>query len=217
MIKVNKNIIDKKSFYYFAVSMGIDSVAGFLYLKNKSYNVIPIHVNHCLRPQNTLMEQKYLELCRYIGSEPKIFKGHKLKTELDCRNFRISSFSKLSNSHSKIITAHHLNDWVESYILNCIRGNPDHKNFSLVSRFENFFIIHPFLLTKKKDFETYLIRNNYFKFVVEDETNKNFKGSRRNWVRNFLIPQMKTQKLSLEKYAKRSITKLTEEFNLVKI
>jgi len=45
------------------------------------------------------------------------------------------------------------------------------------------------------------------KYVVEDQTNFVVKGSRRNWVRNDIIPQMTKQKLSLEKYAERKILK----------
>ncbi len=224
MIKLSKKIVDKTTFYYCAVSMGVDSVASYLYLKNKSYNVAPVHINHNSRPQNDLMEDKYRELCLVTGDKPRVFKAPfgTMKTELDFRGFRIESFSKLSDPSKgvikpNVITAHHLNDWVESYLLNCFRGHPKNRVMSLVSDFADFEITHPFLLTRKKDFKRYLVRNDYLKFVVEDETNKILKGSRRNWIRNFLVPEMKNQKLSLEKHAKRSITKLTEEFNSVRI
>ena len=46
------------------------------------------------------------------------------------------------------------------------------------------------------------------RYVVDDETNSIIKGSRRNWIRNFIIPQMKENKLSLEKFAQRKIIKL---------
>ena len=46
--------------------------------------------------------------------------------------------------------------------------------------------------------------------MVEDETNQVTKGSRRNWVRNDIIPQLKLQKISLEKFAKRKVLKLLE-------
>jgi tRNA(Ile)-lysidine synthase TilS/MesJ len=43
------------------------------------------------------------------------------------------------------------------------------------------------------------------KYVVEDETNVENKGSRRNWLRNIIIPEMKKNKISLEKFAKNKI------------
>ena len=60
MIKLIKQLVDKKKTYYFSLSMGIDSVAAYFYLANKLHKVIPIHINHKQRPQNDLMEQKYI-------------------------------------------------------------------------------------------------------------------------------------------------------------
>jgi tRNA(Ile)-lysidine synthase TilS/MesJ len=115
----------------------------------------------------------------------------------------------------EIITAHHLNDYVESYLLNCFRGHPNHTPIEFFSEFniedKKYFdgkyykIIHPFLLSTKRDFRQYLERNNYMKYVVEDETNVENKGSRRNWLRNIIIPEMKKNKISLEKFAKNKI------------
>lgn len=50
-------------------------------------------------------------------------------------------------------------------------------------------------------------RNNLEKYVVSDETNKKIKGSRRNWVRRVLVPEMEKQKISLEKYVLGRIKK----------
>lgn len=211
--------------------MGVDSVAAFIWMKMAGYEVVPIHFNHKLRPQNDLMEEKFLEFCKafdaksdFITHAPTLDKTNdgaddKNKTESDLRKLRIefyqdiSSFAKqvlyLGDLTPTIITAHHLNDYVESYLLNCFRGHPNHTPIELESDFNvgesNFKIIHPFLLTRKKDFVQFLERNNYMKYVVEDETNKIPKGSRRNWIRNIIIPEMKKNKLSLEKFAKRKI------------
>jgi tRNA(Ile)-lysidine synthetase-like protein len=204
MIKIIKNILPKEKEYFLAVSMGVDSVAAYLFLKNKGYNINPIHFNHKLRLQNDLMEQKYLELCKNTNSKPIIGYGENLQTENDCRQARINFYKNFCDNGT-IITAHHLDDYVESYLLNCFRGHPDKEAFSLESQFENFKIIHPFLLTRKKDFKQYLDRNNYLCYTVEDESNSSTKGSRRNWIRKKIIPEMIKNKLSLEKFAERKI------------
>jgi tRNA(Ile)-lysidine synthase TilS/MesJ len=150
----------------------------------------------------------------------------KTQTEANLRKDRLSFYQSACNWASRfycfeetpiIITAHHLNDYVENYLLNCFRGQPTHTPFEFVSNFEpskednadlyntSYKILHPFLLTKKEDFKQYLERNNYMKYIVEDETNIVTKGSRRNWIRNKIIPEMMKNKLSLEKYAKRKI------------
>lgn len=206
MIKIIKQIAPKDKHYFIAVSMGLDSVAALFWLRNKGYNITPLHFNHNLRAQNGTMQERFLQLCKDLNLEGRTDVGIGLKTEDDCRKARLKFYSNVANN-GIIITAHHLNDWVESYLLNCLRGHPNHTPFELVSEFPDFRIIHPFLLSKKLDFKQYLERNGWMKYVVEDSSNNIVKGSRRNWVRTAIIPQMTAQKLSLEKFAKRRILK----------
>jgi len=186
--------------------MGTDSVAAFHFLLVKGYRFTPVHFNHKLRDQNNVMESKFYELCNKFNLKGRSDQANNsCITEKDCREARLNFYSSLEGN---IITAHHLNDWVESYLLNCLRGKPNHNPFELISYFPKFKIFHPFLLSRKQDFVQYISRNGLKEFVVEDETNFITKGSRRNWIRKKLIPELKEQKLSLEKYA---IKKIQEE------
>jgi tRNA(Ile)-lysidine synthase TilS/MesJ len=209
MIKVIKSILPKDKHYHIAVSMGVDSVAALFWLRWKGYSFTPLHFNHNLRAQNKIMQDRFLELCKFLNLEGKTEIGVGLKTEAECREARLNFYSQAAKDGT-IITAHHLNDWVESYLLNCLRGHPNKHPFELESKFPNFTVIHPFLLTVKDDFQQLLKRNGWMDWVVQDSTNSVIKGSRRNWLRCDIIPEMKKQKLSLEKYAKRRIEKLVE-------
>lgn len=209
MIKIAKQLIPKENHYFLAVSMGLDSVGALFWLKSKGYNITPLHFNHNLRAQNGTMHERFLELCKDLNLESKSDIGIALKTEAECRQARLNFYSRVANGGT-IITAHHLNDWVENYLLNCLRGHPNHTPIEFTSNFEHFQIVHPFLLTRKEAFKQFLERNGWIKYVVEDESNRVTKGSRRNWVRNAIIPQMISQKMSLEKYAKRRITQRLE-------
>jgi tRNA(Ile)-lysidine synthase TilS/MesJ len=210
MIKIIKQILPKEKHYHLAVSMGLDSIAALFWLKWKGYSFTPLHFNHNLRAQNGTMQDKFLELCNFLNIEGRTEIGVNLQTENDCRQARLDFYSR-SAKDGTIITAHHLNDWVESYLLNCFRGHPSKRPFELESKFPNFTVIHPFLLTKKDDFRQFVQRNGWSKWIVEDETNSVVKGSRRNWLRCDIIPMMKKQKLSLEKYAKRRIASQIEK------
>ena len=190
--------------------MGIDSVSAYFWMREKGYNVIPLHFNHKLRIQNDLMQSKFVELCNATNIEPVVGFGKNLVSENDCRQARLNFYKNTVESGSSIFTAHHLNDYVESYLLNCFRGHPNHNAFELISDFNSFQIVHPFLLSRKDDFIQYAERNNLMRFVVQDETNNETKGSRRNWIRNVIVPEMKKEKLSLEKYAERKIKILIE-------
>jgi len=207
MIKIIKEIVPKEAHYYVAVSMGVDSVSSLFWLRSKGYKITPLHFNHNLREQNHVMEYKFLELCNKLGLKGILGRGENLKTEKDCRDARLNFYRESVSYGSSVITAHHLNDYVESYLINCFRGQPNHTPFELISEFNGYKIIHPFLLSKKKDFQEYVDRNKWNCYTVEDETNKVVKGSRRNWIRQTIIPEMKNQKLSLEKYCSRRIGK----------
>ena len=210
MIKIIKQLAPQDQHYYLAVSMGVDSVAALFWLKSKGYNITPLHFNHNLREQNHKMEFRFKELCQKLNCAGTSSVGSNLKTEAECRTARLKFYEEAACG-GKVITAHHLNDWVENYLLNCFRGHPNHMPFELTSHFQNYQIIHPFLLSTKKDFEQYLDRNKWMCYIVEDESNSVIKGSRRNWIRKNIILEMNSQKLSLEKFAKRKIEKLLLE------
>jgi len=212
MIKIIKEVAPLDKPCYFAVSMGVDSVSAYLWMVNKGYKVTPIHFNHGLRVQNDLMEAKFVELCEATNKKPIIGNGKNLSTEADCRQARLNFYKEVVEYDGVILTAHHLNDCVESYLLNCFRGKPTHNFFELVSEFPDYKIAHPFLISRKKDFSQYIERNNYSRFIVEDETNNVVKGSRRNWIRNTIVPEMNSQKLSLEKYCLERIENMIENF-----
>jgi tRNA(Ile)-lysidine synthetase-like protein len=212
MIKIIKELLSKDQIYYFSVSSGIDSISAFHWMKSKNYSVVPIHFNHKLRVQNDIMEQKFIEFCEKIRAKYIIGRAeNSLKTENECRQSRINFYKSIFKNNESIITAHHLNDWIESYLLNCFRGKPNHNPFNLISNFENFNIIHPFLVSRKKDLIQYAERNHLLDYVVEDETNFHKKGSRRNWIRNIILPEMKSNKVNLEKYASRMIEKIIKK------
>ena len=213
-INLIKQIVPQKDRVAVAVSMGVDSLAAYFFLKNRGYGVFPIHFNHKLREQNDVMEKKFLEL-NISGSKIGCFNGNG-GTESDFREARFDFFRKVCEETGckYVITAHHLDDCVESYLLNCFRGHPEYKPMSLATKFDGFSVLHPFLLTEKQDFIDYVQKYDLARYVVADETNDVIKGSRRNWVRNVIIPEMESQKLSLKKYCKRLINSELEKFQV---
>jgi tRNA(Ile)-lysidine synthetase-like protein len=211
MIKAIKGLISKEKTLYVATSMGVDSLGALHWLKWKGYKVIALHFNHKIRMQNDEMEKSFQKFCCDFNIEGICGYGKNLKTEADCRQARIDFYSTIFVERQTIVTAHHLNDWVESYLLNCFRGKPGHEPIPLKSRFSNHEIIHPFLLTRKKDFKQYVDRNDLRHYIVEDETNLVLKGSRRNWVRQTIVPEMLKNQISLEKFAERKIEILAQE------
>ena len=88
------------------------------------------------------------------------------KSEDACRKLRFNNMEELFTD-SVMITSHHLNDCVESYLLNCFRGKAEYSPIPFYTTTNNGNVIsHPFLFTYKQDFIQYAERNKLFK---EDE------------------------------------------------
>ena len=103
----------------------------------------------------------------------------------------------LSGVGGNFITAHHLNDAVESYLMKTFNGTPERIPIPWVTDFDSFIIYHPFLESLKSDFESYAKENNLNQYVVEDPTNYTTKQTR-NWVRNIIVPELQGRDMGIE-------------------
>ena len=192
-------------------SGGIDSIAVSHYMI-KNFGVKNIyHFNHNCQEINEEMEKS----ARMFAADFKVNLIYgkctqKLTSEASLREARMN-FIKNAISSFTLITGHHLNDAVESYLMNCIRGHahflpiPVETSFSVSQR-----KIHPFLLIKKQELKKYLDKNNLGKYLVEDPTNKISRGSRRNMIRNEIIPIFEREEVGLTTVVKKIYLKYFE-------
>lgn len=185
---------------YVAISGGVDSIAAAYFLRkygiHKAY-----HFNHKMRSQNDMMERKVRAFCEKYEIDLIVKHGAGLKTEAECRNARINTF--FNTIGGTMVTAHHLNDAVESHVMNFIRSHENFLPIPIVSEFMSGKICHPFLLTDKSFFQRIAETNNLNEYIEEDETNKIIKGSRRNWIRNELLPLFDAQSIGLKKIVRK--------------
>jgi tRNA(Ile)-lysidine synthase len=115
-------------------------------------NNIPMIVGHCVTEKcNTLSQEEYWRNERY-----RFFKGL-----------------------GPVITCHHLDDCVETYIWSALNGTP--KVIPLTRN----NVLRPFLTTRKQDFVYWCESHNVP--WIEDESNKNSRYTR-NYIRNELMP-----------------------------
>lgn len=59
--------------------------------------------------------------------------------------------------------------------------------------------------TRKQDFIDYVEKHDLKKYVEEDETNKIVKGSRRNMIRNELIPLLDQHKMGIQTIVRKKL------------
>jgi tRNA(Ile)-lysidine synthase len=127
--------------------------------------------------------------------------GSSTSTEDSLRNARLSFFGSIPNNPS-IVLAHHLDDAVESYLMNCLVGTPEYIPIPERSEWESFTVHRPFLKNRKKVFINWIKKNNLEKFIVHDETNQDY-SFRRNHIRNVVIPSIEKTYEGLPKVVKK--------------
>jgi len=124
-----KNILENvvpQSTFVLGVSGGADSVYLFfrcLQLQNK---FVVAHVNHGLRGKNSINDEKFVKnLCKKNGV--KFYRKHlhlKKFSEEIARDARYKFYEEVRKKAKAqwILTAHHLNDNIETMLFNLIRG-----------------------------------------------------------------------------------------------
>ena len=161
-----------------ACSGGVDSMAVVDFLSRK-HDITIAHFNH--RTQNgekaSAFVSKYCSdnnIVMLYGS-PRSQKGSKESQEEYWRRERYDFLSGLG----PVITCHHLDDCVETYIWSSLHGTP--KVIPLTRN----NVIRPFLTTRKQEFIYWCESHNVP--WIEDESNKNSRYTR-NYIRNELMP-----------------------------
>jgi tRNA(Ile)-lysidine synthase len=203
-----KRVLDKSKHYYVAVSGGVDSVSAAYLLYKKGFNISIFHFNHNISLQNEFMENSVRRFADDLNI-PAVFitRTGKLSNgslEGACRDARFKAYSELD---SDIIVNHHLDDCVESYVMNCFKGHPQYIPIPIHTVINDKVSIHrPFMLSSKQKFIDFASHSDLDKYIVEDQTNKDAEICRRNWVRNTILPEI-SKKVSLEKVVRKIMIK----------
>ena len=197
------NLTDKKLVIGF--SGGGDStslIIALSELKKRYYqlNFEAFHVNYGLRKDSN-KDQKFVEnICTKLDIPLTIhnLKEQKLipdsESEENLRNIRYNIISShiIKTESYCLITAHNLNDHVETFLMKLTRGAglkgmEGLKYFSVINKFKDLKILRPFIEIKKRDLYDYCISKNIK--PINDISNKDNKYSR-NRIRNNVIPEL---------------------------
>jgi tRNA(Ile)-lysidine synthase len=177
MIRVLGNI--PKGEFGLACSGGVDSMAIANFLLNGGYFPNIIYFNHNTEHGDEA-EEFVRSYCRthnlklFIGRTDLKPTSNKEKIWSDLRYEYFSKFD------FPIITCHHLDDCVETYLFSCLRG------FQSVIPYSRGNVIRPFLLNEKVVFEDWCKRKNVP--FIQDESNFSTDYSR-NKIRHNIVPE----------------------------
>lgn len=192
------NMIKKGDNVIIGISGGSDSVALLHFFVSKKQqldiNIYAAHINHMLRGDESIRDMQFVKsYCEKLGVElflletdvKQLAKDQKIGIEECGRNVRYNYFEQLAKTldNSKIVTAHNMDDNLETTLLNIIRGTTLNGLCGIKPVREN--IIRPFLNTKKSEIIDYCKQNTLD--FVDDSSNKSDEYTR-NKIRNRVVP-----------------------------
>ncbi|MFN3917069.1 MAG: tRNA lysidine(34) synthetase TilS [Flavobacteriales bacterium] len=188
------NKLNKQANYLLAVSGGVDSMVLLHSMVHLGYRVSVAHVNYGLRGEASNSDEELVcECCAkykihlYVkkANTLEFSREHKLSVQEAARKIRYDWFRELVRTYGyeKLLTAHHLNDSIETFFINFLRGTGI-RGLKGISE-ENDFVLRPFLALSSAEIRAYA-QDNAIPFR-EDASNAEDKYLR-NSIRHHVVP-----------------------------
>jgi len=219
---INNNfafIKDKK--ILLAISGGIDSVVLAHLFQNLKFEFALAHCNFRLRGKDADDDEQFIKelgqlfnvtvYTKYFNTE-KYAKDHKLSIQMAARKLRYDWFDIILkvNQFNYISTAHHLDDNLETFLINFTRGTGLNGLTGIPEI--NGKIIRPLLPFSKEEIESFATENKII--WQEDKSNAQTKY-KRNKIRHQIIPLLKELNPNLLSSFKETTTHLKESQEIV--
>ena len=184
---------------YLACSGGVDSMVALDFLR-RNHDVRVLHFNHGTAHGDEA-EKFVTQYCRqndiaYIVDRVKGTIPPGNSKEAWWREKRYAFFDKY-DVHP-IVTAHHLDDCVETWVWSAMHGTPK------IIPYRRNYVVRPFRLTRKRDFELWASMHQVP--YVEDQSNENI-----HYTRNFIRHEMMSSVLKVNKGIHKVIAKKVKE------
>lgn len=181
-----------------AVSGGIDSIVLVHFLKQLDYDVAIAHCNFGLRGEESDGDEEFI---KSYASENNIeifvtrfdtmsfAADNKLSIQVAARQLRYIWFDQLleENNLNYLLTAHHLDDNIETFLINFTRGTGLEGLTGIPQ--QNGNVVRPLLPFTRKEIENYALENNIT--WREDSSNTSDKYLR-NKLRHDIVPALKS-------------------------
>jgi tRNA(Ile)-lysidine synthase len=197
--KIFKNKIESLKQYNFlvAVSGGVDSmVLANLFIQN-NLNFSIAHCNFDLRAEESNADEEFIlswsknnNIKSYSSkfSTKAFCEKSKVGIQEGARNLRYNWFNELKVIHKfdYIVTAHHLDDQLETYLINSMRGTGLNGLLGIPEITSNLF--RPLLQILKDEILMYADIN---KIDFREDSSNSKNDYYRNMIRNSIIPEFK--------------------------
>ncbi|MGL5831201.1 MAG: tRNA lysidine(34) synthetase TilS [Candidatus Altimarinota bacterium] len=194
--KINLSPLTHGQTVILAISGGADSVFLLhqLLLSPLNLKIILAHINHNLRGAESTADQNFVEqlaIKHHLKIEISQAKlsGKKGNLEENSRTARYKFFQKIAKKHQAdwILTAHHLNDQIETVLFNLTRGTLSNGVNGIQEINPEQKILRPLLNIPKTEILNWLKKNKIS--FRQDSSNQDLKFSR-NRLRLKVIPEL---------------------------
>lgn len=165
---------------YVAFSGGVDSVAVVDFLR-RNHSVALAHINH--GNEISSAEQEFTEQFAERHQLPLLVKKGAAEKPRELsweEHWRTERYRFLHSIDSTVITCHHLDDCVETWLWNMCNGRDQ------TIAYRNVNVIRPFRTTRKSEFVDWCQRKQIEWY--EDPTNANPQFAVRNYIRHVMVP-----------------------------
>jgi len=216
-----RKLCDSKNKILLAVSGGIDSMAMLHLFQECGFNIGVAHANFKLRGDESMGDEKFVEeICKknFIPFYTRRFetesyaKENHLSIQMAARELRYQWFNDLSIElgFDHVATAHHLNDSIETILLNLVRGSGLEGFDGIASKNGN--IIRPMLFATRELIENYAKEK---KIQWREDRSNTTDDYSRNFIRHQVYPLLKELNPSLENTFNDSIDKISGSVELM--
>ena len=185
---------------YVACSGGVDSMAvADLLMKNHKVNMLFFnHDTETSRSAISFLEEKYYASVAFAGTKLEVgsIRGKKERSESWEEYWRNQRYEWFHSFNVPVITAHHLDDCVETWIWSSMHGE------GKIIPYSNKNVIRPFRLNRKSEFTNWCRNKNVS--WIEDSSNSDTKYMR-NFIRQEIIPKAMIVNPGLHKVIRKKI------------
>ncbi len=205
-----------------AVSGGVDSIVLFHLCLKLKLNFFVAHCNFKLRKKESDLDEKFvrdLAIKHNIKFYTKSFNTKKLSNndnksiQMVARELRYSWFEELSKELNvkHILTAHHLDDSLETFLINLSRGSGIDGLLGIPE--VNDTVYRPLLIFKKNEILSYAKEN---KITWREDSSNKKREYLRNQIRLEVIPKLKEINPNLLDNFSKSIDRLQQSKSIIK-
>lgn len=198
-----------------AVSGGKDSMVLLHLLHALKFNIGVAHCNFQLRAEDSdgdeafvraFCEEREIPFFSVKFETKKYTASAKVSTQMAARTLRYEWFEKLlkEEKYDYLATAHHLNDSIETLILNISKGTGPKGLSSIPNKTQN--IVRPLLFSSSENIKTYIEAND---ITWREDVSNATTDYQRNKIRHEVMPVLKeinpgleqTVSINLERFA----------------